>query len=557
MKKPIFGGVTFAPVDRTLDFSGVPGFDIRALLAVVDLTQGAILYAAGKPGLGYTALAGSVVSLAVDTAEMAASDKLLILYDDGTDVLPAGAATDATLQLILNAIKAQRVETIWTDDTGARFIRLDASGVISWTDVAGNPSSAPGSGARPDADSGTVVSRYTYKATASGTGFASGDFLDHVVVTDGDAGDLVSNFWVNVTAGTKIAAPSAASITPLSPLPEGAATALNQAQVIAGLGAPADAAATADSGTFSLIGLVKRGLGNWTTLLARIPALVSGRMPVDGSGVTQPISAAALPLPAGAATAAKQPALGTAGTPSADVLTVQGSATGTLLPVSAQLNGGTATVFIAAGSNLMGKVGIDQTTPGTTNGVVVNSSALPAGAATAAKQPALGTAGTPSADVLTVQGASTGQPLPVLAQLNGGTATVFLAAGAQAVGSLVASSTGASGATFGTYYTATTAAAGQIIKGATGNVFNLTAWNSDTVPVWVKLFNKASAPTMGTDSAVWEAMVPAGGTISVPFADVGLSLGTGIAVGFSGAQGPTNATALNAAGKAGVSLALK
>lgn len=33
---------------------------------------------------------------------------------------------------------------------------------------------------------------------------------------------------------------------------------------------------------------------------------VSGRLPVDGSGVTQPISAAALPLPSGAATEAKQ-----------------------------------------------------------------------------------------------------------------------------------------------------------------------------------------------------------------------------------------------------------
>lgn len=33
---------------------------------------------------------------------------------------------------------------------------------------------------------------------------------------------------------------------------------------------------------------------------------VSGRLPVDGSGVTQPISAAALPLPTGAATAALQ-----------------------------------------------------------------------------------------------------------------------------------------------------------------------------------------------------------------------------------------------------------
>lgn len=49
---------------------------------------------------------------------------------------------------------------------------------------------------------------------------------------------------------------------------------------------------------------------------------------------TSAISAASLPLPAGAATSAKQPALGTAGTPSTDVLTVQGSASGTALPVS-------------------------------------------------------------------------------------------------------------------------------------------------------------------------------------------------------------------------------
>jgi len=37
------------------------------------------------------------------------------------------------------------------------------------------------------------------------------------------------------------------------------------------------------------------------TINAKIPALVSGRTPVDGSGVTQPISAVALPLPTGAA----------------------------------------------------------------------------------------------------------------------------------------------------------------------------------------------------------------------------------------------------------------
>jgi len=37
---------------------------------------------------------------------------------------------------------------------------------------------------------------------------------------------------------------------------------------------------------------------------AKLPALVSGRVPVDGSGVTQPVSAASLPLPTGAATEA-------------------------------------------------------------------------------------------------------------------------------------------------------------------------------------------------------------------------------------------------------------
>lgn len=69
-----------------------------------------------------------------------------------------------------------------------------------------------------------------------------------------------------------------------------------------------------------------------------------------------------------------------------------------------------------AGANVIGKVGIDQTTPGTSNLVaagqsgawnIVNVSGtvtLPTGASTAAKQPALGTAGAASADILTVQG---------------------------------------------------------------------------------------------------------------------------------------------------------
>jgi len=52
----------------------------------------------------------------------------------------------------------------------------------------------------------------------------------------------------------------------------------------ANLGAKADAAATTDSGTFSVISLIKRGLQNWTNLLAKIPSLgqaaAAGAIPV-------------------------------------------------------------------------------------------------------------------------------------------------------------------------------------------------------------------------------------------------------------------------------------
>jgi hypothetical protein len=43
-----------------------------------------------------------------------------------------------------------------------------------------------------------------------------------------------------------------------------------------------------------------------TNIDSNTPALVGGRVPVDGSGVTQPISAIALPLPTGAATESRQ-----------------------------------------------------------------------------------------------------------------------------------------------------------------------------------------------------------------------------------------------------------
>jgi hypothetical protein len=133
----------------------------------------------------------------------------------------------------------------------------------------------------------------------------------------------------------------------------------------------------------------------------KTPALVSGRQPVDGSGVTQPISAVALPLPSGASTETtlssidtKTPALGQALavasvpvvltaaqiatlTPQTDALTdTQLRATAVPVSVSSSaLPTGAATE--ATLSSLNAKV-----TAVNTGAVVVSSSALPSGAAT-------------------------------------------------------------------------------------------------------------------------------------------------------------------------------
>ena len=183
-----------------------------------------------------------------------------------------------------------------------------------------------------------------------------------------------------------------------------------------------------------------------SAMSAKLPAALGAQLTAASMSVniasdqTVPISAASLPLPSGAATAAKQPALGTAGSASADVISVQGIASMTPLssnlyvggsvastanpvpiqpPASGYLTvnignyGGTATTLgqkamsasmpvvlasdqssipvaatLQAGSDIVGKVGIDQTTIGTTNGISV----VPSSTSTAANSSLASTA---------------------------------------------------------------------------------------------------------------------------------------------------------------------
>lgn len=146
-----------------------------------------------------------------------------------------------------------------------------------------------------------------------------------------------------------------------------------------------------------------------------------------------------------AATAAKQPALGTAGTASTDVISVQGIASGTNLNVNCAAgcsggtqyaedavaaNGNTGTVALAVQTASPADTAADgdwgwlqmkngrlytdslAAQSGTWNITNVSGTvSLPTGAATAAKQPALGTAGSASTDVISIQGIASGTPV--------------------------------------------------------------------------------------------------------------------------------------------------
>jgi hypothetical protein len=87
---------------------------------------------------------------------------------------------------------------------------------------------------------------------------------------------------------------------------------------------------------------------------------ITNGIPTSGTGTVSTLDAVMALLPA---------ALGAGGG-----LKIDGS--GTALPVSGTV--AVSSAVLGAGSAIVGKVGIDQTTPGTTNGVQVNA-ALPAG----------------------------------------------------------------------------------------------------------------------------------------------------------------------------------
>jgi hypothetical protein len=209
--------------------------------------------------------------------------------------------------------------------------------------------------------------------------------------------------------------------------------------------------------------------------------------------------------------------------------------------------GGSLTVDGTVAVTNAGITTIAGAVSGTEMQVDVLTSALPTGAATAAKQPALGTAGTASSDVITVQGIASMTALKVDGSgvtqpvSNAGITTIAgavsgtemqvdvvgaLPAGTNAIGKLAANSGVDIGDVDVTSISAGTNAIGNVglvprttggmtifnsidldeteeeIKASAGQVFSISAFNTTAAPLYLRFYNATAAnTTVGTTAA--------------------------------------------------------
>lgn len=252
---------------------------------------------------------------------------------------------------------------------------------------------------------------------------------------------------------------------------------------------------------------------------------------------TQPVSATSLPLPTGASTAAKQPALGTAGSASADVLSVQGVASMTALKVDGSaVTQPVSGTFWQATQPVSGTVTTTPPANASTNVAQIN-----------AVTPLMGN-GVTGTGSQRVTIASDNTAFAVNATLSAETTkvigTVTIAPPATAAGLTMAS--------------VLLAATNNLTstKASAGTVYGIQAFGTGSAPYWLKLYNKASAPVIASDSAliVKRILVPANATaangagVVVPINDMGLAFSSGIAWAAVGLQADADTTNTAAAG---------
>lgn len=131
MKTVLSTNPTFNPAAKTLDFSSVAGFELKRLLAVINASRDAVIFAVGTPQ-GFSSFSSNVLTLDFDTTAHNASDVLICFYDSATNEVTA-----PEIKIILEQIQAMTeiLESLTTallrsqpqlDTTNRPLVRVNA-----------------------------------------------------------------------------------------------------------------------------------------------------------------------------------------------------------------------------------------------------------------------------------------------------------------------------------------------------------------------------------------------------------------------------------------------
>ena len=81
MKQLLHFQPVFDPVNKTLDFSQWPDFQVHKLYAVVNVTRNTPIYVPGTTRFGISSVIDKIITLEFDTTTYETSDKLSVYYD--------------------------------------------------------------------------------------------------------------------------------------------------------------------------------------------------------------------------------------------------------------------------------------------------------------------------------------------------------------------------------------------------------------------------------------------------------------------------------------------
>lgn len=273
---------------------------------------------------------------------------------------------------------------------------------------------------------------------------------------------------------------------------------------------------------------------------------------------TSPVSASSLPLPTGAATAAKQDTGNTSLSSIDGKITAVNTGAVVVSSGSVTANAGTNlnTSALALSATQTDRSQFTKITDGTRDGTVKAASTLPAltdtAIVTTQRDPL--PAGTNVIGHVIADSGSTTAVTGTVAVTESGTWTVQPGNTANTTAWLVSQTPATSGGlTIGPASGAKLLSAATtnatLVKGGAGQVYGWAITNTNAAARFVKLYNKATAPTVGTDTPVMTLVIPGSttgaGMVAAEFTS-GIAFGTGIGVGITGAIADNDTTAVAA-----------